>query len=171
MKPVELLNKWHQRAGRIQTGHYEAAGVLERRHYWLGIPAVALSAIVGSSMFATLGKDTDPLAKGAIAVASVVAAILASMQTVLRYGDRAARHKIAGVRYGAVKRELEQFTTFLPADEAAVREFVERVRVHWDKLNEESPSIPQGVWDRLERGAPNQALQQTGAATLVSGSS
>ena len=151
MTPIELLEKWHQRAGRIQTGHYEAACQLEHRHYWLGVPAITLSLLVSSSMFSALGQASDSWVKWFVATASVATAILAGMQTVLRYGERAASHKIAGVRYGSVKRELEKFMTFIPEDATATEAFVERVRVQWDELNEESPSIPQRVWNRVQR--------------------
>jgi hypothetical protein len=40
-----------------QAGQYENASYFKKLHYQLGIPATALAAIAGTTVFANLGKD------------------------------------------------------------------------------------------------------------------
>jgi len=40
---------------------------------------------------------------------SVLAAILASLQTFLKFSERAQMHREAGARFGALVKELEQY--------------------------------------------------------------
>jgi hypothetical protein len=77
------------------------------------------------------------------------------MQTFLRYAERSEKHKLAGVRYGAFKREIEQTSAFPPQDTAELKKFVDGLRVRWDKLVEDSPTIPKGVWDRKVAHKPS----------------
>jgi hypothetical protein len=144
-----LLTEWLARARRIQTAHYEAASSLDRWHYAVGLPLVLLSTLVGTSIFATLETNPNLWVKIGVALASVVAAILAAIQTFLRLAERSEKHKMAGVRYGSIKREIEQASTFPFQGVDDLKVFIESLRVRWDKLVEESPTIPKAVWQRV----------------------
>lgn len=78
-----------------------------------------------------------------------MSAILASLQTFLRLEERAEKHREAGNKYGALMRELEQKITFPPQSNTELEKFVADLRVRWDKLNAESPTIPQDIWWRV----------------------
>jgi hypothetical protein len=67
-----------------------------------GIPAVVLSTVVSTSVFASLLKQPDPWLQITLGFASVAAALLASLQTFLSYSERAEKHRIAGAKYGAL---------------------------------------------------------------------
>jgi hypothetical protein len=84
-----------------------------------------------------------------VAFASILAAILAAIQTFLRLQERSEKHKVAGVRYGSFKREIEQMSVFPPQGVDELRQFIDGLRIRWDKLVEESPTIPKGVWNRV----------------------
>ncbi len=146
MQATDLLSKWLERSARVQNAHYDAAAHLEYLHYWIGLPVVILSTLVGSSIFATLQDNPTFAIKFIAGMASVLTAILAGIQTFLRYGERAEKHRLAGVRYGAIKREIEQKSAFPPND---LDSFFHDLRIRWDQLNEESPSIPKRIWNRV----------------------
>src|SRR5512144_2238777 len=103
----EVLDEWYERASVTQRAHYLSADYFGRRKYWLGIPAVVLSTIVGTSVFATLQKQPEPWLQISVGLASVVAAVLASLQTFLGYSERAEKHRVAVAKFGALGRELE----------------------------------------------------------------
>jgi hypothetical protein len=156
MDARQLLDLWRTRASRIQTAHYETAALLSRRHFWVGIPVVVLAGLVGTSVFATLQENTSATIRLAVGGASVLAAILASIQTFLRHEERAEKHRIAGVRYGTLKRRIEHHIVFPPAETAEIERLVDGLRIDWDALNEECPSIPMGVWKRVERATRSE---------------
>ncbi len=137
--PEQVLNDWYQRVAVTQRAHYLSADHFGARKYWLGIPAVVLSTLVGTSVFATVQKQPELWLQITVGLASVVAALLASLQTFLGYAERAEKHRVAGAKYGALGRELEQL---LSLSTAPTVEAMSEVRKRLDDLAVESPNNP-----------------------------
>src|ERR1019366_3514304 len=111
MKPIDLLRVWLNRAHAVVAAHHQTAAYLQRMHYCLGIPVIVLSTIVGTTVFATLQKHVADDGAGfsvklAVGLFSIVAAVLSSLQTFLRLEDRAEKHRLAGIKFGALMREI-----------------------------------------------------------------
>jgi hypothetical protein len=100
-------------------------------------------------MFATLHANPNTFIKIAVGFASVLVAILTGIQTFLRYAERAEKHRLAGVRYGSIKREIEQKLAFAPKNSEELLPYIDALRIRWDQLNEECPTIPKRIWDRV----------------------
>lgn len=145
----QLTIAWLQRAHLVLSAHHMAAGIFEKRHYWLGIPSVAISTVVGTAVFASLQKSPHVSIQIIVGLASIAAAVLASLLTFLRYNERAEKHRLAGVRYGTIMRQLEQALLIPPHNEDEARDFFNSIRDQWDKLNEESLTMPTKIWDRI----------------------
>src|SRR5438552_12181815 len=86
---ASVLDKWQRRARESQYAHYEAAKALDSANYRLGIPVTVLSTLVGTTIYATLRKQVDIPVQVVVGSISVLAAILAGVQTFLRFGERA----------------------------------------------------------------------------------
>lgn len=161
----ELLDEWYRRVAVTQQAHYLSADHFGARKYWLGVPAAALSTIVGTAVFATLQKQPEAWLQIVVGLASVVAAVLASLQTLLGYSERAEKHRIAGAKYGALGRELEQLRT---SEEVLSPELVNDVRARLDDLAVESPNNPQAIYWQAGSSEiatlPNQPLHADGAS-------
>ena len=82
------LPDWYERVVATQKGHYYAADHYGRLNYWLGIPVMVLTTIVGTSVFASLQEKPEPWLLILIGFASVLAAVLASLQTFLGFAAR-----------------------------------------------------------------------------------
>lgn len=137
----DVLTDWYQRVAVTQRAHYRSADHFSRKSYWLGIPVIVLSTLVGTSVFATLQKQPGPGLQIAVGLASVLAAVLASLQTFLGYSARAERHRVAGAKYGGLGRELEALrASDRPVSDAAMAELRKRL----DALALESPNNP--IW-------------------------
>jgi hypothetical protein len=153
--PEQVLDDWYQRVVVTQSAHYLSADYFGARKYWLGIPAVVLSTLVGTSVFAALQKQPELWQQITVGLASVAAALLASLQTFLGYSERAEKHRIAGAKYGALGRELEQ----LRASGAATPspEAMSEVRKRLDDLAIESPNNSVTIYRR----AGSSSLEST----------
>lgn len=143
----ELLEDWYRRLRYAQYAHYEAAKAFDRMNYWLGIPVVVLSTFVGTSVFASLGKLVNPTVQISIGLVSVLAATLASLQTFLRFSERAEKHRIAASKYGSLRREIEEL---LAADASISRDAVTSLRQGIDRLAEDAPHVPSKIWSRRQ---------------------
>ncbi len=146
MTTDELIARWLYSAKVVMAAHYEAARFYGRRHYWIGVPALVLSTAVGTTVFAALGKTVNTSIRLATGGASVLAAILTALQTFLGYNQLAAKHKSAGADYAALIREIHQQLAFPSSKPDELRKFVDNIRVRFDTLSKESPSLPEKLW-------------------------
>lgn len=150
MIPTELIEQWRFRNHRVQLAHYECARRFERLHLWLGLPAIALSTLVGTTVFSSLDKTADVRLQIAVGLLSVTAAVLTGLQTFLRYSELAERHRIAGAKFANLKHRIELLLTFPTAD-SDLRASLEALEESWARLREESPTLPARVWRQIER--------------------
>jgi hypothetical protein len=148
----EVLNDWYQRVSVAHEAHYLSADYFTRKNYWLGIPVIALTTLVGTSVFATLQKQPEPWLQISVGLASVLAAVLASLQTFLRYSERAEKHRVAGAKYGALSRELEVLRASTKVES---EEIIAELRKRLDALSLESPHNPIPIYRLAEAKLKN----------------
>jgi len=108
----ELLYGWLLHAHKGRARHDLAARRCNNLRYLVGGASTAATAIVGTSVFATLQTSvekapTDSRLGIVVAFVAIVAAILANLTALLNLGERADKHRAAGVRYKIIIRELE----------------------------------------------------------------
>ena len=116
----------------------------------MGIPVIILTTVVGSTVFATMGKSADTLLVVATGFFSLLAAVLAALQTFLNYSTLAEKHKIAATRYGMLRREIEQFLDDPDEATIVVRDFMRSFRERWAQVEQESPMIPQSIHEKSQ---------------------
>jgi hypothetical protein len=151
----EVLDDWYQRVTVTQRAHYLSADHFGRKKYWLGIPAVMLSTVVGTSVFATLKTQQESWLLISVGLGSVFAALLTSLQTFLGYGERAEKHRLAGAKYGALGRELEMLRA---GSDAASAEVIDDIRKRLDTLALESPNNPLPLYRQAGSGSLGSGL-------------
>ena len=159
----KLLNIWETDLKIFCHGHYEAAVSLDRQHYYLGIPIVALSAIAGTSVFATFSINPSKYYKILVGLVSLLVAVLGALQTFLRLSERAERHRESGSRYGSLLKELEQYK-ITEMNEELFKEWADGFRIRWDELSAEAPTIPKRIYDNhhsIKWAAHNKKLEQS----------
>src|SRR4051812_36367883 len=89
----QLVLDWHRRSRELQSAHYECAKPLERYNVLFGIPVIALSTLVGTSVFASVGKEASKEVQIVVGCISVLAGVLSALQTFLRFSERASKHR------------------------------------------------------------------------------
>jgi hypothetical protein len=145
----QLLNDWHSRVYAAQTAHYASADNLRLLNYLIGVPAAILSSIVGTAIFAGLEKDSAQTY--IIASISILTAVLAGLQTFLRFSERAVQHATAGDWYSAVRRDLEA-TIHLPIEfRGRAKECLDRFRKEINRVAQDSPELRGLLWKREAR--------------------
>jgi len=168
----ELLRKWQRRARESQYSHYEAAKALTFANYRLGIPVTVFSTLVGTTVYATLQKQVDVRLQILIGSVSVLTAILAGMQTFLRYGERAEKHRATAASYGEVRRTIES-TGALPLQfRPPLNEFIGQIEKRLDDLSRGAPNVSDRVFQRgirqMNAASERHAGQSPAAAALAS---
>jgi hypothetical protein len=156
---IERLRDWECRCAAAVEVHFELAETLSRRNIYLGIPVVVLSAIVGTSLFASVSGDGVAVGiRIAAGTVSLIAGVLASIQTFLRFGARAEQHRVAAERWAAVMREIEKVRV-LPADQVGdAKQLLDDIQARMDEAADKSPAMGKRRWERAL--ARQQARQQ-----------
>jgi len=143
----ELLADWYRRVRESQFAHYEASKPLARSNFLYGIPVTVLSSFVGTSFFATLENKSAIQFRILVGCTSVLAAVLSSLQTFLRFSERAEKHRAVAVRYGSLRREIEVLQA---AGEPYNPLRIDSLREKMDSLSTEAPELSERTWKRTE---------------------
>ena len=149
----QLLGRWHRRMTACQHAYYREAERFRRWHFLLGIPAVVLSSIVGTAVFATLQKENVGIsARIVIALISIAAAVLAGLQTFLRLAESATAHGGAADWYAAIKRDIEQILAMRREERGNAKACTDALRKEINKVGQKSPELRESLWtDVAER--------------------
>ena len=145
-----LTQDWFRRCRESQMVHYEYASLLERRHLYFGVPAIVLSAVVGTAIFSTWGSTANTWLHIVFGLLSMLAAAVSALQTFLNLAERAAKHKSAGASYGAIRRELELLKSLPPTSAEAVQEALLAIKLRMDELADHAPGVPSLFKDKID---------------------
>jgi uncharacterized membrane protein YfcA len=146
---AELLRGWLIHAHKGRDRHDLAARVYERARYLFGVPTLVVSTAVGTAVFSSLASNESP--RWWVGLLSVLAAVLSALQTFLDFPTRAERHRIAGVKYKAIIRSLEQALSELGGGAQLAPTAVASLRAELDALEDEAPVIMPRIFDRVEK--------------------
>lgn len=143
------VEEWRDDMALIFRAQYESSLKTQRLNYWVGIPSAVLSAIVGTSIFAALDNNPSATDKIIVGCTSILVVVLTSLQTFLRYSERAEAHRMAGAKFAGLSKELSQILVCPPADDAEFSKWMTSFRGRWDKLSEESPTALPVIWKQI----------------------
>lgn len=156
---LALLRDWQERAAVSQDAHYVRSTRLSRYNLLFGIPVVVFATIVGTSVFATLQENVVAGWRIAVGIVSVLAAVMASLQTFLRFQERAEKHRAAAELWAAIRREIDQMLALHPeylAERSDPKAYLDQLRGRMGEVSAQSPEIGDKDWSaaqaRFSRG-------------------
>ncbi len=144
------LEKWRWAIKVAHNSHIRAAVYYNKRGRMLGVPVVIFTTIVGTAVFTSIATSgTSSVALQVIAgTLSIIAAVLSSLNTFLNYGELAERHRSASVKYGNIRREIEQIECFMDT-KTDLETIMKDIRTRWDAVDLETPEVPQDIHDKV----------------------
>ena len=146
---VILMTDWFRRARQSQHIHYACANHFARLHLVLGVPTVLLSTLAGTAVFASLSQELGANEKITVGLISILAAVLASLQTFLSLSKRSDNHRITAAKYAAARRLLEELKTY-PPETDSLRQAIASVRQEMDALAASASEVPARITRRVE---------------------
>jgi len=145
----QLLGEWRHRVYAAQTAYYEEAERLRHRNYQLGIPVVIVSSLVGTALFADLGKEAT--FRWWVGGISILAAVLASLQTFMKFGENATLHGMAADWFAAIRRDIEETLAMPVALRGNPKECLDSIRQEMNKAGQKSPELGERLWRKTAR--------------------
>lgn len=145
MQSMDLLKQWQNGIRIWHIAHIRSATYYESRGRLLGVIVIVLSTLVGTSIFADIQDSLGPYWKIVTGFMSALAAVLASIQTFMKYMELAEKHKVAAQKFGTLRREAELYLVSTPQN---VESTLTALREKWSTLEQESPNPPQRIYDK-----------------------
>ncbi len=107
---TDMACRGRNKARFAGAAHHLAAESASRKNTWLGVVVVVFTSVVGTSIFASL-SDVAPsrgweLATGSV---SLLAAVLAALQTFFQFAELAQKHLAAASEYLTMRRKFDLF--------------------------------------------------------------
>jgi hypothetical protein len=148
-----LLRDWQRRSTVAEHAYYSKAERLRVWNYLLGIPVVIVTGVVGTAVFASLGKSTtvSAHAKLAIGAVTILAAVLAGIQTFTKLGEAAQQNGIAGDWYASIRRDLEESLSLPLSLRDPPKKVVDETRKEMNKASQKSPELGERWWGPFAR--------------------
>lgn len=146
-KILETLEKWHTRIRASHKGHYKNAARLSAQQHNLGIVVVVFTAIVGTSVFASLAMDNSNVwLKTLAGIVSILTVVFAALQTFLNYPAKQVTHLLAATQLSSLKKRIEEQIT-VGGTEDELKLFMHDIRTEWDAITHGAPLMSEGVYN------------------------
>ena len=111
-----------------------------------------MAVFLCTSVFASIQDSTVPTwVRVLVGSVSILAAVISSLQTFLRYGMRAEGHRVAAIRYETLRRDMAAVLAIPRASRTEPLRQLNSVRERMDRYAKESPTIGEREWNRQER--------------------
>jgi hypothetical protein len=145
----QLLGGWLIHSHKARDRHDLASRTYARGQYALGIPALIVSTVVGTSLFSSLATQQVPALW--VGLLSIAAAVLTAVQTFLDFGGRSDKHRLAAVKYKSSIRAIEQLTMQLSRGGTVSDDELSDLRSQLDHLEEAAPVVMPKIYDSIEK--------------------
>jgi hypothetical protein len=139
---LTLAETWYTQALRSEQLHIAAHHRYGRLNFIVGIPVVVVSATIGTTFFASLGKVIDTRVAVAVGLISLLSSVLAALQTFLRLAEKSEQHRISAARYRNTAREIQHVLAMSTAGRGDAVSLMEAWRKEFASLAENAPAIP-----------------------------
>ncbi|WP_438290407.1 SLATT domain-containing protein [Streptomyces sp. HUAS TT7] len=145
---MEILERWARGLQMLHVAHNIAS---ERFNYWnrvTGISTAMLSAVVGTTLFASLSASGLSGVRVGAGASSLLAAALSAGQLVWNYPELASRHRTAAVRYATLRRQVE---LRLANRDQVTEADLDVTSTEWEEIEQSAPQLPIGVRRRARK--------------------
>jgi hypothetical protein len=148
-----LLYKWERRVLLAVFSHARSANRCAAWDLRLGATSVILTAIVGTSVFATLQANPSITTRIGVGVLTVVAAASSAVHVFAGLSDRKAVYEQASQRHGDIRRRIEiaRGRLAVPGESPLIWEEVEAIKEEMDSAAASSPNAAGRVWEQVKR--------------------
>ena len=152
----DYIKSWLRSLTILHRGHWDAARYYDKVNLGLGLATAIAAAISGTTAFTQLQSQAEEgtlntwLQVG-IGIFALLAASLGAAQAFMRPSELSARHKLAGQKYGKLRREIElAFYLGLPEQQEIKEKFLTEFREKWEAADEESLPVPEKIYKSVE---------------------
>ena len=143
-----ILKQWGEASGCYRFMHQRSFLLYKRMSMRFTLPVIVLSTITGTANFAqsTLPPSIQPAAPSVIGGLNLIAGLIATIMQFLKINELMENHRTAALAHGLLSRNIRLMLA-ISRDERKKDglKFVEDCKTEYDRLLEQSPSIPKQI--------------------------
>jgi hypothetical protein len=157
----KYVKDWLRSLKVLHQGHWDAARYYGRINLALGVATTVAAAISGTTAFTQIAEQAAQQGgANLVGIFGIVAAGLAALQTSIRPSELATKHKQAGVKYGQVRRQLEEELDLgLPTEHEKRSKLLNGFREKWNAVDDESLPVPQWIYKRTKNAVEKKSTE------------
>ena len=140
----ELLSEWGEVAMCYAYLHNFGERKYKKKYHHLQIPIIILSTLTGTANFATDSYVPEAYKQGfsaAVGSLNIFCGILGTLLSFLRYAEQFEGHRIAGLAWSKLSRNIEIELSLHDKKRKPCRDFLKLCRSEYDNLLESSPNV------------------------------
>jgi hypothetical protein len=143
-----LLAEWSEKASCYRWLHGRCEKSYKKWYYCFSIPVIILSTLTGAAnvgMDSFVSADSKSLASAIVGGVNIFAGIISTLQNFLKVAEMMEGHRIAGVSWGKLQRNIAIELALSPDRRVLQGDFLKLARAEYDRLIEAGPLIDDGV--------------------------
>jgi len=145
----QLLITWAEKASGYAWLHTQSVNYFKHRNLYISIPASIFGYIAGATTLLTDNLSEHPILKGLIGLSGIIAGLLTNFQEMFTFKEESEKHKISSLRFLSFFREISCELSMDAEHRNIPGEFITMKRLEFDKMLEQSPTIPQTIAKRF----------------------
>jgi len=165
-KQEKLLIRWAEKAAGYRWLHNHARMFYKKQNDWLSYPCIIISSITGVGGFAVLSPNDQNMSSEQkqkivifqyfFAFMNVVAGILTSISKFNNSSRMMEAHSVMSVQYSKFYRNIDMELSLETKYREDVLEFVNKVRLEYDRLLDDAPDIPSHTIEAFNETFPDK---------------
>ena len=150
----ELLAKWCEISASYRWLHEKAEKKFRAKHYKYTIPVIIMSTLAGTANFGIdsyVPEEYKQYAQMGIGSVNILAGIISTLQNFFRYAELMESHRSCGISWSKLQRDISVELALDPLRRKHAYDFLKICRAEYDRLMEQSPSIPVDIIDMFKK--------------------
>jgi hypothetical protein len=152
-----ILRQWGEASGCYRFMHHRAFIMYKGLSMRFTLPVIVLSTITGTANFAQeqFPENLRGMVPSVIGGLNLIAGLVATIMQFLKINELMENHKAAALSFGLLSRNI-RLELGLAREERSTDglEYVTRCKNEYDRLIEQSPSVPASVLAEFEKEYP-----------------
>lgn len=154
----ELLSEWSEKASCYRWLHGRCEKSYKKWYYCFSIPVIILSTLTGAAnvgMDSFVPEESKSMASAIVGGVNIFAGIISTLQNFLKVAELMEAHRIAGVSWGKLQRNIAIELALDPSRRVLQSDFLKLSRAEYDRLIEAGPLIDDGVINQFNKKFKN----------------
>jgi hypothetical protein len=159
----KLLAEWSEKASCYRWLHGRSEKSYRTWYYCFSIPVIILSTLTGAAnvgMDSFVPPENKSIASAIVGGVNILAGIGSTLQNFLKVAELMEGHRIAGVSWGKLQRNIAIELSLDPGRRVLQTDFLKLNRAEYDRLIEAGPIVDDGIIGQFNKKFKNYEVSK-----------